>query len=173
MAPITANPAAMRRPVNVAGMAAGNWSLNSRVVRLALCSEKRSWRSRSTDFSPNRALVMIGNSEIKTAMITRLLNPNPNHTPMRGTRARVGTVWITTAHGKNASSMRRDWLIRTAKRIPSAMAIARPVNATLLVLTKPSKSSARVASSPMASVIIVWGWGTRILRFSGTTSRKP
>ena len=54
---------------------------------------------RSADFSPNSVLVTMGNRAMITHTSTRLLKPNLNQKPISGTRARIGTVCSTTAHG--------------------------------------------------------------------------
>jgi hypothetical protein len=96
-APMTASPAAMRSPANVAGSAAGSCSLVSRVHRLAPWRVKRSCMAASADLSPNRVLAMIGKSAMRTQTMTRAVNPNPNQNPSSGTSARIGMVCSTTA----------------------------------------------------------------------------
>ena len=51
----------------------------------------------SVAVKPAVVLVMIGKIDTRTHTIRRLCSPNPNQKPMRGTIARIGIVWSTTA----------------------------------------------------------------------------
>ena len=63
----------MRSPAKIAGIAAGNISLRSRVRRLAWCRVNRSCMPRSADWRPNSVFTMIGKIEMMTHTITREL----------------------------------------------------------------------------------------------------
>ena len=95
---------------------------------------------------------MIGNRAISTVTITRAWKSKPNSPPMSGTSARMGIVCRTTAHGKNERSTHRLKFIATAKSIPAAAAMARPVNDSLAVTAKPSRNSPRTSASLAAAV---------------------
>src|SRR6266498_1935307 len=132
IAPITDAPAAMRRPVKIAGSAAGSSSFHSRVSRPAECRVNRSCWLASTDWSPNKVLAMIGNSAMSTQTSTRLGKPKPNQNPSSGTSARIGMVWSTTAYGYSERSIQRAWCIRIAMPMPHTTASASPSSATLV-----------------------------------------
>ena len=106
----------MRRPAKIAGSAAGNISLLSRVQRLACSSVNRSCMPRSADCSPNSVFTMIGNIEMITQTMTRDVWPVPNQNEISGTMARIGIAWSITMYGNTARSTSLVWLISTAMR---------------------------------------------------------
>ena len=74
-APITDNPAAMRKPVKIAGSADGSCSFARRVRRDAPFNVNRSCWLGSAESRPNSVLDTIGKIEIITQTRTRAPKP--------------------------------------------------------------------------------------------------
>ena len=106
IAPTTHSPAAMRKPVKMAGVAPGSSSLRKRVHRPTPWTLKRSWCAASADSRPKNVFDRIGNRAMITHTMIRERKPSLTkrmsflaHRSSRGTMARIGTVCSTIAHG--------------------------------------------------------------------------
>ena len=66
---------------------------------------------------------------------------NPNQKPIIGTRAKIGTVCVKTAHGYNDLSIHFAWLIRRATENPNTNAIESPIKETFVVRKRPLRIS--------------------------------
>ena len=147
----------MRRPAKIAGSAAGNISFVSRVQRLACSSVNRSCMPRSADCSPNSVLRMIGKIEMITQTMTRDVWLVPNQNEISGVRARIGIACSATMYGKIARSASLVWLISTAMPMPSTMAMASPMKATLALDHSASRISEN--ASPLRKPFWTTSWG--------------
>ena len=90
---------------------------------------------------------MIGNSEMITQTISRPWVAVPNQNPISGAIARIGIAWSVTMYGYSARSINFDWLITTAKAIPSTMLIDRPIIAIFVVAHKALRMSEKFSQS--------------------------
>ncbi len=75
----------------------------------------------------------MGNIAISTHTKMRDGISNPKIEPMIGTRARIGIACMATRYGQIERSSQRACDMMIANDIPSTMAMARPISATLAV----------------------------------------
>src|SRR5215212_1489056 len=129
IAPITARPDEIRRPVMMYGSAAGNFSLTVRCHHEALYSSNIATRLWSVEVRPAAVLVMIGKRAIKKAMQTTAGIPAPNQITISGAIATIGMVWSSTAYGKMLRSTSLLCDISSATEIPMMIASPKPISA--------------------------------------------
>ena len=158
MAPITASPDEIRRPVMMYGSANGNFSFTIRCHQEALYSSNMATRLWSVEVSPAAVLVMIGNSEIRKAITTTAGIPAPNQITISGAIATIGIVWSRTAYGNRLRSMILLCDISRATLIPTTIASPKPISAVRNV--EKSAPSRLVRFSNQASTMSV-GAGSR------------
>ena len=114
-APITDSPAAMRKPVKIAGIAAGQLQLaQPRTSAMRRLSVNRSCWLASAESRPNSVFDTIGKIEMITQTRIREPNPKPKMLPMSGTMARIGMAWAAIRYGQNERSTHVAWAITTA-----------------------------------------------------------
>ena len=149
MAPMTDRPAEMRSPAKIAGRAAGNISLRSRVQPAGVVQREQVVHRRGRRTAARTACsAMIGNSEMITQTITRDAGPVPNQNEISGTSARIGIACSITMYGNDGPLERTSvWLISMARPMPRTMAMARPMSGHLHARPQRRRGSRRSCPS--------------------------